>query len=249
MHDKRTGFPQSENSRRLTAYTKNVIPSLFNSRRSLIIRLFSTYATNERGFAMLPLFVRKKAKQLSENRGFLLLFGCVYGLGTVFGLFFRKADEFNPLCAPVCEYYFGLFSRDKNLLGETVRYLFFHALLCGVFFGLGFTLYTAPVEGLILLYRGMILGNALPVLFVRFGFPAVPITVFLTVPYQVLSSAGIAAICVWNLSYLRSLHYCKRLHWKKIAENALCGFLICSAACVYQFIVLALIVRPITAFL
>ena len=188
MHDECTGFPQSENSRRLTAYTKNVIPSLFNSRRSLIIRLFSTYATNERGFAMLPLFVRKKGKQLSENRGFLLLFGCVYGLGTVFGLFFRKADEFNPLCAPVCEYYFGLFSRDKSLFGETVRYLFF-------------------------------------------------------------SSAGLTAICVWNLSYLRSLHYCKRLHWKKIAENALCGFLICSAACVYQFIVLALIVRPITAFL
>lgn len=228
---------------------KNVFRSLFNSRRSLIIRLFSTYANNERGFAMLPLFVRKKAKQLSENRGFLLLFGCVYGLGTVFGLFFRKADEFNPLCAPVCEYYFGLFSRNKSLFGETVRYLFFHALLCGVFFGLGFTLYTAPVEGLILLYRGMILGNALPVLFLRFGFPAVPIAIFLTVPYQVLSSAGLATICVWNLSYLRSLHYCKRLHWKKIAENALCGFLICSAACVYQFIVLALIVRPITAFL
>ncbi len=198
---------------------------------------------------MLPMFVRKKTIQLSENRGFLLIFGCVYGLGTVFGLFFRKADEFNPLCAPVCEYYFGLFSRDKNLFGETVRYLFFHALLCGVFFGLGFTLCTAPVEGLILLYRGMILGNALPVLFLRFGFPAVFIAVFLTVPYQVLSSAGLTVICVWNLSYLRSLHYCKRLHWKKIAENALCGFLICFAACIYQFLVLALIVRPMTVYL
>lgn len=198
---------------------------------------------------MFPFYVKRKWNTLWDNRGFLLIFGSVYFLGVIFGLFFRKKAEFNPLCAPVCEYYFKLFCRENNSFVMLIRYTAINFVLCVVFLALGFSLYTVPLQGLILLYRGMILGNVVPVLFSVFGFSSVVIIVIVTIPYQILSSAGNVVIGVLNIVYLKSLHYCKRMNKSVLVQNALCGFVVCFAACLYQFLVLAILIRPLSIYL
>ena len=187
--------------------------------------------------------VKEKVKTIKNSFKPIIFFGICYIFGFALGLFFKN-DCYNPgIYNSVTNYYIIIF----DICTSVFSILFKRILTClGVFiivFLLGLNNISVYLASVIFFYKGLILGSVATVFFCKFGVLGLIVYIFMVAIQNVIVTAGIILIAVFN-SYISDLPFkCKT---KLLIENFIMCFIVCIAGALYELLFLTFILRPLT---
>lgn len=169
----------------------------------------------------------------------LILFTAVYLVGFILGLIFSSKDCDSVFYINATNYHILIFNSTVSPLKSVIDCFLSGALLTVTVFILGFSKYTVPIEGIVIFYRGLILGSTAVLFFQLSKFNGVVTFIILTLPCHLLITAGLIVASVLNLDG------CIKPNWIAILKNCIISILFALIASIYVFFILVTVIRPI----
>ncbi|MBO4262160.1 MAG: hypothetical protein J5903_00040 [Clostridia bacterium] len=170
----------------------------------------------------------------------------LYILGIVVGIvyFFSRQDD-AVFYGGVTEYYLKILDPCANPLSVLLTRIFVNAGYIVIVFVLSFVIFTYPLQLLIIIYRGAIIGVVGGVFFKAYGFYGGTVYLFVVLPQNIVVTFGLAIAGLLDFAHMIDRKNCGKPDVKVFAENCIIGYCICFLGALYEFIVLLVMIRPL----
>lgn len=190
--------------------------------------------------------IKSKINSALKHKKHLIVFSAVYIVGIIFGLFFSGAkDDSSILYVNAYNYHLLIFDVSSSVFKTFFKCFLSGALLTLTIILFGFSNYTIPLISIILFYRGLILGTSAIIFLSLTGVSGLIIFIIVTLPCNVLISAGLIISSVLNYDCNKKEFKTKLLF---ILKNALISLLFSAVASIYLIFLLITVIRPINTF-
>ncbi len=187
-------------------------------------------------------------KKIKNNLTFLIIGGSLYVVGIILGIFFLGKDNISHLFFEnVYNYFFKIFDPYSSPVSTSFIMLLTCIGYTVVFFGLSFTFFTYPLQFIIIIYRGVIIGGIARYFITCFGINGFVLYFFVTLPQNLIITAGLLLSSVLNFDHVTNL--CdNKPNIKVMLFNSLLGLAVCFTAIIYGLLVVVVIVRPMNIY-
>lgn len=199
-------------------------------------------------FFMQDLIMRKTAR-IKANVKHIAVFFAALLLGIIFGVIsYVKEFEYGVLYEGAFNYYYNIFGCAVNPFTVLLKRILTVIGSILLFFLLGLTIYAYPFEFIIIFYRGLIIGSMTCIFYSIYSLYGVALFIIVTIPQNVVNTFGLVTCGILNYDY-HANSQCRKLNVREVFTNAVMGFVICTVGALYEFTVLALIIRPFSFYL
>ena len=184
-----------------------------------------------------------KLKVLKANIKSVIIFSAVYLISIILGAIFIKIDCYQTLYFNARNYYVAITG-----VSHSVFKIFLNCILVGAFLTVavicfGFSKFTVPLVCVILFYRGIVLGSCAVLFFWLYGIGGIFIFIIITLPTNILITAGLIVASVLNYQDFSCFSGGDR--WKIVVKNAIISLIFSLVSAMYLLFVVGLIIRPI----
>ena len=174
----------------------------------------------------------------------LILFSVVYVIGFIFGIiFYVKNCDVTIFYKNVLDYHIIIFDSTVSVFNCFIKCLLVGFLLTIPIFLFGLSNYTIPFSGIIIFYRGLILGICLITFYNLSKIYGIFIFIIFTLPSHFIITLGLIIATVLNYRLRENCKINER--WKDVLKNCLISVLFAIISAIYMLFMLIVIVRPI----
>lgn len=185
--------------------------------------------------------IKNYADCVKKNVFFAVVLCVSYAGGMILGIVLPKNMQFFYLSDSVVNYYVDCLTGYGSFAGSCFGCFFTDLCVYALFFGLSFSVFLFPLQGVFVFYGGYILGCVAVSLIVNFTVGGFMLFVFTVLVHSVLSTAGLIVFsCV---SIEMSKKKCKNALEKKVKNACVC-FLFSLAGLLARILILTLVLRP-----
>lgn len=195
-------------------------------------------------------FTARLKALLVKYRVYAIILAVCYAAGIVWGCFINRSGTlFDYFGEYADNYYAVVLSVSSGALNIFFIRVFNNLGFILLAFLFGLCIYTAPLQAVVLIYRGIVLSFGLIVFTCNYGALGSVIFIFLILPQHLISTACIivTAVCGLEHSLIKHRHRCNRLLGGYVSCAAIM-FALSLIGALCELLMLVLLLRPLSFF-
>lgn len=190
-------------------------------------------------------FIKIKRDSILRGGKYLIACGVFYAIGIILGVvyFIRRRDD-PTFFINVCNYYLKIFNPEVSPLSVFFKRILYNAGYIAIIFSFSFVIFTYPLQLLVVLYRGAIIGSIAGVFISLYGFSGGAIYFLVVLPQNLIVTTGLVIAGTLNYSFIKGPKCFKKEKLKELMINSIIGFAVTFAGAIYELAVLCFFIRP-----
>lgn len=189
--------------------------------------------------------VKEKLCLLKNGAKYFCILLSIYLIGFFVGVFFKEKCFIPNVYQTVCDYYCRVLDANSSLFGFFFSRVAVLIPFFLIIFALSLNKFSAAFSAFVFFYRGMILGGAASLFAEMYFVSGGVVYLFAVFPQNVVATLGAIALLVLNG---KKFELPIKRKTKYMLENAAFSFAVCLIGVVYEFLVLALVIRPLSLY-
>lgn len=189
--------------------------------------------------------VKEKLCLLKRGAKYVCILLSIYLIGFFVGVFFKEKCFIPNVYQTVCDYYCRVLDADSSLFGFLFSRVAALIPFFLIIFALSLNKFSAAFSSLVFFYRGVVLGGVASLFAEMYFVSGGVVYLFAVFPQNVAATLGTIALLVLNA---RKFDLPIKQKARDLLENAAFSFAVCLIGVVYEFLALALVIRPLSLY-